>query len=284
MAFIFATHGLALADQQKIGKQAYDQNCKACHTADRFGVGPSLVEIRKTYPKGQVQGFINWAKSPGKKNPNTIQMPAMTHVSEDKLTAIHEYILLSTKFLKERKKKPKFSFKPPKRVYPYVKRAFMPFTSPASIFIALNEELGIVWDTTKLATRYAVPGKQNIFSGENKMEQVQPHIFYTETTNPFWSIAEGNEFDFNGYRLKGGLPTLYYKIGDVEIEEKIQAGSINKSFKRHYLIKGLKQHLVLNFAHKGQAKVSANKGTLKNDKLTLSPEQAKSFSIEVSFL
>ncbi|MDU0353388.1 cytochrome c [Paraglaciecola aquimarina] len=281
---IFSLHAPAMADQQQVGKQAYDQNCKACHSADRFSVGPSLVQIRKTYPKGKTQAFLNWTNNPGKKNPDTIQMPAMSHVGDDKLTAIHQYILLSTKFLKERKTKPKFTFKAPQRVYPNVKRAFMPFTSPASIAIALNEDMAIVWDTTKFTTRYAVPGKQNIFNGENKMEPIKKQIFYTETAANFWSIAKDNTFDFNGYRLKDGLPTFYYKIGKMEITEQIQSGHINKSFKRHYQITGLTEALVLDLNHQGQADIVASKGTITNNLLTLTPSQAKSFSIEVSFL
>ncbi|WP_158965412.1 c-type cytochrome [Paraglaciecola sp. L3A3] len=283
VVLIFSLHAPAIADEQQIGSQAYNQNCKACHSADRFSVGPSLVEIRTKYPKEKRQAFLDWANNPGKVNPKTIQMPAMAHVGNDKLAAIHDYILLSTKFLNERKPKPKFSFKAPQKTYPFVKRAFMPFTSPASIFVALNEELGIVWDTTKLTTRYAVAGRQNIFSGENRIEQVRPFVFYSETADTFWSIANDNNFNFAGYRLVNGLPNFLYSIGGASISEQIERGNKPKSFKRRYTIKGLKQGLTLDLAHQGSAQITADQGQLENNRLTLTPAQAKNFTIEVTF-
>ncbi|RYD37546.1 MAG: cytochrome C [Verrucomicrobiaceae bacterium] len=66
--------------------------CAACHAPDSKLVGPSLREIASIYP-GNPGGIVTWAMAPGKKRPDSPQMPSFAHLGEDKLRVIADYIL-----------------------------------------------------------------------------------------------------------------------------------------------------------------------------------------------
>ena len=66
--------------------------CAACHAPDAKLVGPSLREISQIYA-GNPGGIVTWAMAPGKKRPDLPPMPAFSHLGEDKLRLIAEYIL-----------------------------------------------------------------------------------------------------------------------------------------------------------------------------------------------
>lgn len=66
--------------------------CAACHAPDSKLVGPSLREIASIYP-GNPAGIVTWAMAPGKKRPDSPQMPPFAHLGEDKLRVIADYIL-----------------------------------------------------------------------------------------------------------------------------------------------------------------------------------------------
>lgn len=268
------------------GEKAFKANCQACHSIDRFSTGPSLVYIRDNYPLSHRQAFLNWSKNPGKKNPDTIQMPPMGHVGEQGLTQIHDYILFVSKHIIERKAKPRFKpFRAPSKPYPYVKRTYLPFTSPASISVFLSKELTVVWDTTIGSVRFAYPSHLH-FNGEKKREEVRPKILYTETANQPLSLMQNNKVDYLGYDLVQGNPEFIYSVGEVQIREKITIGENKRSFVRHFKIKGLSEPLTLDFSHHTQAgktaAIKVSQGTLSNNKLTLSPNQTAKFSVEVS--
>jgi cytochrome c len=66
--------------------------CAACHAPDAKLVGPSLREISQIYA-GNPSGIVTWAMAPGKKRPELPPMPAFSHLGEDKLRQIAEYML-----------------------------------------------------------------------------------------------------------------------------------------------------------------------------------------------
>lgn len=272
------------ADPLAIGKQAYHQNCKACHAIDRFTAGPSLVEILSKYPKNKQAAFIAWAENPGKKNPNTIPMPPMAHVGKEKLSAIHHYISVAAKHIKERKSKPKFAqHAPPPRTYPYVRRGYMPFSSPAAIAVGLHPKLALNWDASTCRINYAFPGQKNFFKGERKENELVKDIFYWETSAQLWSFAENKAIAFEGYEWINGHPQFTYRIGDTHIRETISLATSGLGFVRHFQLQGIRGPQHLNLADKGQAKITANKGEIKEQKLILSEDDLRDFTIEVNF-
>lgn len=262
------------------GEKAYKDNCQACHQLNSFTVGPSLVFINKNYGKDELNLFLKWAKNPGKKNPNTIQMPSMVHVGTQGLTDIHQYILTVTQGIKESKKRHNFTpFKNPKIKTPYVKRGFMPFSSPASVGVIINEQLGINWDTSIGRIRYAFVGNKNFFKGENKQNELKPFIYYQETTEKLWPFTQ--DYQYIGYKIENELPEFIYQFGNIKISEKITQGINNKSFIRQFTVSGVTAPIKLNFAHVGKAKLKSNKGQWQQQTLALSVIEAEHFSVEV---
>ncbi|WP_440874674.1 c-type cytochrome [Thalassotalea sp. PLHSN55] len=270
------------------GKVAFNENCKACHSLDRFNTGPSLVYIRDNYPDENHAAFLAWVKSPGKKNPDSIQMPPMAHLSDTVITQIHEYILTVSQHIKEQKDKPKFPpFKRPARKYPYVTRGVLPFTSPASIVVSLTPKLSIVWDSTIAKVRYAYP-TFNSFNGEKKREENNKQILYRENDNTGFSFIQDQAIKFLGYELIEGYPEFHYQAGNMEVKEKITLGSTPHSFKRSFQISGIHQQddkisLDLSHANKGGAssKIIASRGRLNNNILNLTATDVNNFSVEV---
>jgi len=285
---------LPLLAEDKIpspGEHAFQINCSACHLLANEVVGPSLVEIAKTYPGKKRGEFIAWAKAPGKKNPKLIQMPSMAHVSDADLTAIHQYILDSTKGVEPGKRSALFpKFKEPKRDLPYVVRANMPDSSPASVGVVLENGLSVCWDTEACRVRYAYVGsKTNLFSMW-KPAPLPNRPFHIETSEVLIHSAtsddgEGEFFPittkprFRGYRLINRNPQFHYSLGRMEIRELIAAGESKESVTRQFTITNVERSLLLDLKHKGKGTLSTDKGSLKDGKLTLTAGEAKSFTL-----
>lgn len=276
----YGANGSTNGEEQ--AKAAYDTNCKACHALDTFSTGPSLVYIRDQYPLAKRDAFLSWVKKPGKKNPDTIQMPPMPHIADKDLAQIHNYILFVSKHIKEQRAKAKFTpFHAPPRPYPQIVRTYMPFTSPASIRVNLNPELAIAWDTTIGKIRYAFPATK-AFSGEKKREENKSDILYQETTTLPFSILDGYDIDFKGYDVVDGNPEFIYHAGPIQVREKITLGGSPKSFVRHYSITGVFSDVTLDLNHIGKADINTNKGRLIKNTLHLTADEAAQFSVEVS--
>lgn len=278
-----STLGLPLLAQDKtphLGKQAFKTNCAACHLADVLVVGPSLVEVARNYPADKQADFITWAKTPGKKNLKLIQMPSMAHVPEADLAKIHDYILTSTKGLTEKKRSSLYpAFKEPKRPLPYVVRTSMPDSSPASIAIVLENGLTACWDTEACRFRYAYLGdKTNLFSIW-KPASLPKKPYYIETSEKLF-LLEGYPH-FHGYRLINKTPEFSYRIGHVEIKERFAKHPTNGAFTRHFTIGNQTGPLTLDLTAEGRATLTSDKGTLEDGLLTLTADQAKSFTLTV---
>jgi len=102
------------ADTAPNDKLLYQVNCQACHLLTQTSVGPSLAEIAGDYPKGQLQEFLSWVKNPGRKRPNSIQMPAIGYLSDDELSRLHQYILQEAQSLTPSKEPVAAGFTPPR--------------------------------------------------------------------------------------------------------------------------------------------------------------------------
>lgn len=70
-----ARQGVVL-ENLPLGERIYRDACSSCHLLDGILVGPSVREIARLY-KDDPAGIVTWAKSPGKKRSNFLQMPAI---------------------------------------------------------------------------------------------------------------------------------------------------------------------------------------------------------------
>ncbi|MFC3121385.1 c-type cytochrome [Agaribacter flavus] len=276
----------AFANEQ--GKSAYEANCKACHALNEMTVGPSIKEIQSLYPKEKQAEFLSWTKVPGKKRQDAIQMPAMSHLDDDSITDIFNY-LHSLKAVKKKKsnKRHNFTFTPPPPTYPYYKRAYMPFASPAAIAIVFSPELGLSWDATTCRLRYIYHSKQFFLSGENNKDKLKDDLVYQETAAHFWSFSEGNTLEFVGYRLVNTLPQFIYQIGEVNIIESYALGETPLSITRQFTLSGHDKAVSLDLSTAppsidgGKVELRASKGKIVKNKLILSKEEANEFVINM---
>ena len=198
--------------------QAFKTYCAACHLPDRELVGPHFVEIQELYPASKQEAFLEWCLNPGKRRPESPQMPSMAHVPKDELIAIHKYIL-KQKINRVRAKSNKDQFPAVER--PRVVRTFLPKTGPASILVALPTEskLNFIWDTEQCRLRYLTVGEPDNYpylrSNGNSLA-VPGAMIYEE-----YSVLSGElDLQFNGYRIdEKGLPVFLYSVNGVSVEE-----------------------------------------------------------------
>ena len=82
-----------VSGDQQTGKALFESKCMMCHSPDKSLIGPSLKEVVSIYKENQA-GMINWINEPGKKRPNSSQMPSFKgQMSPKELEALTNYIL-----------------------------------------------------------------------------------------------------------------------------------------------------------------------------------------------
>lgn len=286
---------------EAIGKEQFDINCQACHAADKLTVGPSLHYIAEQYPAAKSADFLAWVKKPGRKNPDTIQMPAMIHLSEDYILSIHAYILASMKITtpssaikkddakhaKHAKHANDANEKPspktrPEQARPYVRRIFLPETSPVSIAVMLTDRLGIAWDTTSCRVRYAWPGTTDFFDGYYK-ENISNKIFYRETAGNYLSFSENLKPEFKGYELINGTPQFICQYGDTTTYEHIVPAMGFNGFIRILKIDNLKSPLTIHLDHTGDATVTSTTHSIQDNSLAVPASPTQEIQLQVIF-
>ncbi|MGJ8726160.1 MAG: c-type cytochrome [Roseibacillus sp.] len=229
-----ALASLLTAQDLKLGETQFQTHCTACHQPDHMLVGPSMVEIAAIYQKDQA-GFIKWCLEPGKRRPNAVEMPAMAHVGEDNLKAIHAYLLDTTKGKKEKPvpKGKRHDFFPSIAQRPIVQRFFMPDSSPASIAVALpggDDDLNFCYDTAQCRLRYVWKNKNFMAawpywqSNGNAKANLQGEVIYREEKFPIAlpNTEQEAKPKFLGYTLDpSGIPTFRYQLSGNTITERI---------------------------------------------------------------
>jgi cytochrome c551/c552 len=278
-------------------KQAFVSNCQACHALNKNQVGPSVVELKKLYSPDSLDAFLQWTKNPGKKRADSIQMPAMSHLSDSVLSDIFDYIQQAKPpVLSAARNKQKFVFKAPPKQYPYYKRTYMPFASPAAIAIMFSWDVGLSWDATSARLRYVFKSPQSFLNGEKNKDTLRQYIVHSESTAQLWSFAENTNAEFKGYSLSKDLPVFKYNYADVHIKEWYTPANYSEGFgfNRHFSISGLhktSEDIWLDLSQNNDISeqsaydlnIIPNKGRVTEYKLLLSPSQAQMFSIEYQF-
>ena len=255
----------------------YTANCMACHALDKKIAGPSILEIAHFY-KENPAGIVRWSLNPGIKRKGSIRMPPMAHLGKEKLMSVANYMLEISKGRKWKpEKEPEDPFKdiPPAKL----QRMFMPDAGPAAIALSLNENVHICWDAGTCQFRYAWNGK---FIDQWPVWKGNGNALAKVLGETFTRVGQGNPFGpagkikFKGYQEKEKNYIFFYSVGKVEIELKITSGS--------------SKEITLNFTTNAKTGLTykpvlisggwlADKGKIKDGILSLSAEEAKSFSI-----
>ncbi len=258
--------------------------CSACHMPDRMHVGPSLVEIAGLY-RDKRDDFLTWCKDPKSKRKGVIQMPSMASVSDELLTQIHDYIMTSTKGVKEVviKNSDKFRASPSMRKRPLVQRLFMPEAGPAAIAVAVSDDLHYCFDAGTCRLRYVwkgdfVDGWPVWRSNGDGLAKVLGDVILREAKSPI-PIAAGVKRKFLGYRMKDGLPTFRYRIGKAYVEERITLAVDKNELARSFTLRGAP--IEWRFTFEGSEHVNYRSADGKFDGTQFTPREqtAKAFTV-----
>lgn len=267
LALWLPTAGLA-----QDGKLLYEQNCAACHLPDQMVVGPSLIEIGKLYAK-KPKEFVAWSMLPQKKRQGVIEMPSMAHLGEANLLAVRTHMLTLAKGLKEKPALTKDPVSRPAR-RPEIQRMFLPNVGPAAIAVALPGDLNYCFDAGDCRLRTVWRGDfldcWAYYKGNGKATA-------TPLGTMLWQLPADESLQkrvkFLGYAVDStGLPTFEYERDGARFLEKISAEG--KDLVRRFEVATTKP---LKLAVEPATKSSA--GTILKDTLTLTPTEAKSFTL-----
>lgn len=246
--------------------------CSACHAIDHKLVGPSLVEISGIYAKDP-DGFLRWCTKPGKKRPDTIEMPSMAHVGEPTLKEIYGYILSAAAGKTEQAVADNSAALENNR-RPRVQRIFMPDASPAAIAVALPGDLSFCFDAGDCRLRYVWKGgfidALDYYKGNgNALAKLKGEVIYREAEFPLSGGTPGTGPKFLGYSMSEGLPVFRYVRDGVEYSEKITPLSDGSGIQREFTTKG-SGPLTLKPAGKGaEATASTGEGPIQANIFTL---------------
>jgi cytochrome c551/c552 len=266
----------ALASAQD-GKLLYEQNCAACHLPDQMVVGPSLIEITKLYDK-KPKEFVAWAIKPLKKRNGVIEMPSMAHLGEANLLAVHEYMLTASKGLKEKPAVTKDPLARPAR-RPEIQRMFLPNVGPAAIAVALPGDLNYTFDAGDCRLRTVWRGD---FLDCWAYYKSNGRATATPLGKTLWQLPADESLQkrvkFLGYSVDAaGLPTFEYERDGAQFREKIITEG--KTLVRRFEVTTTKPvTLTLDPA------TTCSSGTVLNNTLTLTPVEAKSFTLTLRLL
>jgi mono/diheme cytochrome c family protein len=264
--------GAAFVSAAEDGKLLYEQNCSACHLPDQMVVGPSLIEITKLYGQ-KPKEFVAWAVKPQKKRNGVIEMPSMAHLGEANLLAIRDYMMQAAQGLKE---KPALTKDPLARATrrPEVQRMFLPNVGPAAIAVALPGDLNYCFDAGDCRLRTVWRGE---FLDCWAYYKSNGRATAALLGKPLWSLPADESLQkrvrFHGYTVDAtGLPTFEYERDGARFRETIVADG--KGLARRFEVTTTKP-----IAFALDPATTCSVGTLLQDTLTLTPAEAKSFTL-----
>ena len=279
--FLFASF-LALAATRGADSpaQLFQVHCGACHAVDTMLVGPSLVEIAGIY-RTDPDGFVKWCVKPGHKRPGVIEMPSMAHLGEPALRQLHAHVLAAAAGKSERKVAGGDPYSIPRAMLrrPQVQRIFLPDASPAAIAVALPGDLSYCFDAAECRLRYVWKGGFiNGFSywkgNGSELARIDGQVVYREPAFPLTWEADPSAPPpkFLGYRVdKNGLPSFRYRRDGITWTETIEPLSDGSGLERHFKSD---TSVPLTLATPAKNSLTSSTGGK-----TLSPEQAKSFTL-----
>jgi cytochrome c551/c552 len=268
-------------------KELFSMYCAPCHQLDVPSVGPALIEIGHLY-RTNAAGLVAWARKPGRKRPETIEMPPMDVVPVADLQAIAGYILSLTqgRSLDEIRRQVELypSLVTPLR--PRVQRLFMPGAGPAAIAVALPGRFSYCWDAGTCHLRYVWHGEfidpMPVWRGKGDgRAQVKGEILLrARAQNPF-AAAGGSDgaLQFLGYRLVRGLPEFEYAVGRLRVRERIEPLPAGHGIAQSFSVSGLDGPLRWPLPVGETAQVKASVGELRDGQLALSAHEAEHFTI-----
>lgn len=176
-------------------------------------------------------------------------------------------------------------------VAPYLYRIFMEDAGPAAIAVSLPQELSYCWDAGLCRLRYAWKGgfvdNTGIWKGHaDAVAKIVGTIFYREITTSPLRIGKADEIpvaDYKGYRLVNKYPEFHYTLNGTDVYELILPKEDGKGLIRKFRIPDARKTVWLACAVNNESETyEASSGLWEKDKLKLSPQQARDFSVTIT--
>jgi uncharacterized cupredoxin-like copper-binding protein len=170
---------------------------------------------------------------------------------------------------------------------PYLYRTFVRDCGPAAIAVCLPSGQNYCWDAGACRLRYVWKGAfldpmPHWAANGDAFSEVKGRIYYR--TQPGVPLHVGNKdktpaVKFLGYRLVQKFPEFHYLVDGVDVRELTKPLHHGSGIESTFTVAAKDQPLLYTFNPNGGATVASSAGTIKDGVLTLTPEQAKSFTI-----
>lgn len=181
------------------------------------------------------------------------------------------------------------SMHPYPREMPTITRLFMPESSPAAIAVGMKKNQSYNWDAGYSFLRYAWDGGYIDASKQwdakaHEVAKIEGDIYYRNTTGFPFRVAKSDSVpqpEFQGYRMIDGYPRFKYTMGDITVHELILPAETTPGFRMEYTLENVNQRIWYALSNNDDIRVEASKGTIENDMVKLTPDQAQEFSISI---
>ncbi|MDZ7692826.1 MAG: hypothetical protein U5K69_17150 [Balneolaceae bacterium] len=110
-------------------------------------------------------------------------------------------------------------------------------------------------------------------------------IYYRNTVGFPFRVAQQDSVpqpEFQGYRMIDGYPRFMYKMGDILVHELIQPAENTPGFKMQYTLENVNEPIWYALSKNGDTQLEVTNGTVEGDMISLTPEEAKEFTITIT--
>ncbi len=170
---------------------------------------------------------------------------------------------------------------------PYLYRSFLRDCGPAAIAVTLPGGQNYCWDAGACRLRYVWSGAfldpaPHWASNGDAFAEVKGRIYYRAQSG--FPLHFGNKdkvpvVKFLGYRLIQRFPEFHYLVDGIDVRELTKPPHHGSGIDTTFVIGPTEQSVLYTFDPAGGATVTASAGTIHDGVLTLTPEQAKKFTV-----
>lgn len=167
---------------------------------------------------------------------------------------------------------------------PMVRRIFLPDAGPAAIAVALPGDVNLCWDAGGCRLRYVWRGgfletsRHFQGKGQSVAELGGPVVMTAHSSIPV--RIRGNEpksVVYRGYSVHAGLPTFEYLIDGQFVKESFSMDA--EVLVQRFYIPNLNEPVAIQVGVSPSVSPVVSRGTLKDEVLSLTPEEAADVSI-----
>jgi uncharacterized cupredoxin-like copper-binding protein len=172
---------------------------------------------------------------------------------------------------------------------PYLYRVFIDGASPAAIAVSLPQSISYCWDAGTCYLRFAWKGgfldNSDLWKGKGDAEaKVVGTIFFRNKTAYPLHIGNSEEVvvHYKGYRLLNRYPEFHYTVNGTDVYELILSKPDGSGIIREFKIPDVTDSVSVYTSPADGVSYKASAGKWDNNRLILSSEEAKDFSLTMT--